>query len=420
MNAFAATLLTLFMACPALADGPPSYWEEDLSGIKAVAGSPAGAVATAKAGEKRTSAIRFKLSSDTSYRGLVIKGQVRSLLFVEDDAVLLAVVQKQKKGKAWDTYLLTIDTATTSTDRLLTLPRSAAGMTWWPGAKHILVACEHEIRSFTLPGFRSGPLYQLPGGNLALAHHSGPLFLVGRSLDLVLVNLEDSQAEDQIPVRQRFSLASPLRSMSVYSDPNRLYGVTLDNVKIEQPLDVLDISAAVLPLAPRPEPKLVQAPNPPPVPVVVEEPQVQPVETPEEPEPEPEPELEPVVEQPQARPVETPPAPEPVRQEAAPPPPPAPVRHTDYQVFGTIEGAAAAQVESVLVLGPNSILREATRVRPGDDGRWGIGSLAPGRYRLVLDGGGGHVIVSEPRFATIQVVEGEAQEVPPFDAQRVR
>lgn len=415
MNALAVTLIIVVMAFPAFASGPPAYWGEELSEIQAVTGSLSGAVATARAGEKRISAIRFRLSSDANYRGLKIKGRVSSLLFMDDDATLLAVVRRQAKRETGDTYLLKIDTATTATERLATLPRSAAGMTWWPGARHVLVSCKNEIRSFKLPGFRSGPLYQLFGGNLAIAHHSGPVFLVSRTSDLVLVNLEDPQGEVQIPVRKRFSIAGPLLAMEVSSEPTRLYGVTLDGVKIEQSLDVEDLSAALLPSAPasEPEPNKVEAPH---VPVMPEEPAVQIEPTPPDPEPEPEPQPEPVVEAP---PLPAPvPAPEPEPQFERQPEDE--VGRRDFQVYGTIQGAAATQVESVLILGPNNILREAARVQPGDDGRWGIGSLQPGRYRVVLDGGGGQAILSEPRFATIQVIEGEALEVPPFEAQRVR
>jgi hypothetical protein len=91
-----------------------------------------------------------------------------------------------------------------------------------------------------------------------------------------------------------------------------------------------------------------------------------------------------------------------------------------FHVFGSLRGAVADRVEWVLLLGPDNILREAARVRPGTDGHWGVASLPSGRYRVVLDGGGGHVLVSEPRFATIQVIEGETTKAPSFDVQRVR
>ena len=387
-----ATLWALIFSCAAFASGPPAYWGEELANIQAVAGTPAGAVATARAGGKeRTSVVRFRLPGESKDRILEIKGQVRSLAFTENDDALLAVVQKRSRRRPWDTFLLRIDTATAKTGRMVTLPRTAAGMALWPETGHLLLACDQEIRTFILPGFRSGPLYQLPGGNLTLAHHSGSLVLVGRTGDLALINLEDPQGEEQIPVRQHVGIATPLLAMTVSSDGARLYGVTLDGEKVEQPLSMLNFSAAALPLkqaTPRPEP--MQAPEPVEnVPVVVKEP-------PAEPKPAPEPE----------------PKPEPVPEPSMP--------AGDFQIYGSLLGAEANRVEWVVILGPNNLLREAARIQPEEDGRWGVESLPPGRYRIVLNGGGGHVIESDPRFATVQVVQDEVMEAPVFHVRRVR
>ncbi len=383
------TLWTLVLSCTVVASGPPAYWSEELANIQAVAGSQKGAVATARAGGKeRTSVVRFRLPGELEDQTLEIKGQVRSLAFAENDGALLAVVQKQSRRRPWDSFLLRIDTATAKTERMVTQPSTAAGMALWPETGHLLVACDQEIRTFILPGFRSGPLYQLPGGNLALAHHSGSLVLVGRTADLVLVNLEDPQGEKQIPVRQQVGIAVPLLAMSVSSDGTRLYGVNLDGEKVDQPLGMLDFPAAALPLkqtAPRPEPLPAPEPEqeqrPEPEPVVVKE-------LPSEPEPEPQPEPS--------------------------------VPAEDFQLYGSLRGAAANRVEWVVILGPNNILREATRIQPDADGRWGVESLPPGRYRIVLDGGSSHVIESDPRFATVQVVQDEAMEAPAFLVRRAR
>ncbi len=77
-------------------------------------------------------------------------------------------------------------------------------------------------------------------------------------------------------------------------------------------------------------------------------------------------------------------------------------------------------MEWVVILGPNNLLREAARIQPDADGRWGVESLAPGRYRIVLNGGGEHVIESDPRFATVQVMQDEVMEAPAFHVRRVR
>jgi hypothetical protein len=77
-----------------------------------------------------------------------------------------------------------------------------------------------------------------------------------------------------------------------------------------------------------------------------------------------------------------------------------------HQVQGRIEGPAAGRVESVVLFGPDNILREAARVRPASGGRWHVDDLSPGRYRVQLDGGGGAVLVTEPRFLLLTVSPG--------------
>jgi hypothetical protein len=51
-------------------------------------------------------------------------------------------------------------------------------------------------------------------------------------------------------------------------------------------------------------------------------------------------------------------------------------------------------------------LREAARVRPAADGRYQVSNLPPGRYSIQLSGGGKRVLVTEPRFLTVNVSVG--------------
>jgi hypothetical protein len=60
-------------------------------------------------------------------------------------------------------------------------------------------------------------------------------------------------------------------------------------------------------------------------------------------------------------------------------------------------------VREVVLLGPDNILEEAARLRPDEEGRWGIERLAPGRYRVQVDGGGGRVLVADPRLVLVEV-----------------
>ncbi len=93
---------------------------------------------------------------------------------------------------------------------------------------------------------------------------------------------------------------------------------------------------------------------------------------------------------------------------AATQPEPAPPAVAVHQAEGRIVGRVGL-VQSVVLLGPDNILREAARVRPGDDGSWFVDGLDPGRYRVQLDAGGERILVAEPRFLMIEVGETPTQ-----------
>jgi len=82
-------------------------------------------------------------------------------------------------------------------------------------------------------------------------------------------------------------------------------------------------------------------------------------------------------------------------------------------VHGNLTGPAAGKVAAVVLFGPDNILLEAERVRPERDGAWSAGELRSGTYRIVLDGGGGRVLLSDPAFATVKVAPGAPS--PPVD-----
>ena len=79
------------------------------------------------------------------------------------------------------------------------------------------------------------------------------------------------------------------------------------------------------------------------------------------------------------------------------------------QVGGRVSGLTEGIME-VVFFGPNNILREAARVRPSADGAWSMDGLAPGRYRIQLDGGGQRVLVTEPPFLVLDIApQGRTQ-----------
>jgi hypothetical protein len=85
---------------------------------------------------------------------------------------------------------------------------------------------------------------------------------------------------------------------------------------------------------------------------------------------------------------------------------------------GRVTGPAAGAVVEVVLLGPDNILREARRVTLDPDGIWEATDLAPGSYRVMLDGGGGVVVVSSPPFRQTAVTAGIRVRVEPIEAVR--
>jgi hypothetical protein len=100
------------------------------------------------------------------------------------------------------------------------------------------------------------------------------------------------------------------------------------------------------------------------------------------------------------------------RQTSAPPEP------GRGQVSGRITGPALGSVVAVVLLGPDSIVRQAARVVPEADGSWLARDLAPGRYRVLLDGGGQRVVVTSPPYLQVEVQGGARVSAPAVEALR--
>ena len=58
------------------------------------------------------------------------------------------------------------------------------------------------------------------------------------------------------------------------------------------------------------------------------------------------------------------------------------------------------------------------RVAPRPDGSWVAVDLKPGRYRVVLDGGGKHILITEPSFRTIEIEAGARSKAGAIEALR--
>ena len=96
-----------------------------------------------------------------------------------------------------------------------------------------------------------------------------------------------------------------------------------------------------------------------------------------------------------------------------PAPPPEPGALT-----GSVDGPARALVTAIVVLGPDNILKEATRTTLDASGRFTVRGLAPGSYRVVAAGAGGRVLICDPPYVTVRVGPSGGNEAPTLHALR--
>jgi hypothetical protein len=73
-------------------------------------------------------------------------------------------------------------------------------------------------------------------------------------------------------------------------------------------------------------------------------------------------------------------------------------------VTGNLEG-----VKTIVLYGPDNILKEATRVAVQPDGTWTLPLPAPGHYRVVAISDGSTPIPVVPSFRTVNVRAGIAE-----------
>jgi len=448
ISGFLAVFMGLAVPGPAFGVDTPSPWplpSEDLASVTAVISVPDGRLAWAQPGEKAgTSVLYFQDRGSGESRSAEVSGEIRAVLLLPASDAILAIVHRKSRRRPQVTQLQSFAMPSLKARRLSVLPITARGLTLWKGTNKILVACGTELRSFFLPDFRSGPLYLLPGGNFSMAQiEDQPLFLVSQENNLVLVNLLDPQGREELPVRKTITTRTPLRVMVLSDDLTRLQGLTLEGEPVDLAVDWLDLAAAATPYQvqtdPTPEPAIVERAEPAavPQPEATTEPgaRSEPEAVPEpvavhQPEATPEPEAVPepiAVHQPEAVPdpvavlqVEQEPELEPVHEPAQEPAPSTRTVDPNRQVGGRLTGPASGQVQSVVLLGPDSILKEAARTKPDSDGYWSFATVPPGRYRVVLDAGSDRVVLSSPRYQTIHVKAGEQLEVSSFLVKQTR
>jgi hypothetical protein len=340
---------------------------------------------------------------------LVVNGVVRDLLFDPDGQVLYALDHRPggKKDEG-ETFVESIDLRTRKSGQRLRVPVSARALEPWPERQAILVASEDDLRTLLLPELRSGPLFRVPGPNLALATMSGNRVLIGQAAALLLVDLDDRPEHDQMAVRAKVESPAPIVALSIERDASSGQARLSDGRVLRVGTDPLELreettgwvarAPTAPPPPPPPEPERLPQAKPEPPPSTPTDAAI-PIPTPIQPVPALLPPPPPTHEEAPVMPPE--------RPSQAPPPRPPSAASPRADAGGMIEGEFKAVV-AVVFFGPGSVVREAARVAPDLSGAFDLPALAPGRYRVQLDGGGGHVLSTEPMFVVLDITPGTA------------
>lgn len=352
---------------------------------------------------------------------LELNAVVRSMLFSPDGLQVFVATYRPAKKRLGEAQLSSLDVAQGKSRAVMRIPPTSSCLDYWPARASLLIAAENEIRTVRLAGMRSGPLFRIPGPNLAVAALGGSTaVLLGQDRELLLVDLDDPPGEDSMPVRDRAPVPAPVAALAAAPDGSSALArlsdgsvlrITFDPMKIERVGSAVALAALPKQVSST-EIAMAPLPVPPPEPLAIEPPAAD--ETASDPEtaaaatPEP------------SQATQAPPRPE-TSSDPEPDVPPAPPSWTPEQapqLWGRVTGEAVAEVREVVLLGPDSIVREARRVRPGDDGLWRADGLEPGRYQIQLAAGGQKVLVTEPRMTTVEVTEGGSIEAPTFNVLR--
>ena len=380
----------------------------------------------------------LRVARGAATKELELPGVVRGLVVAADGGTAYAIVfETDRKGAPRRTSLARIDLGAPRVQTTFALPMSARGLAIGAGGATLLVASGDEIRTFLLPDLTSGPLYRVGGDNAAVA----PLarsnrVLVAQGRTVALVDLAAAQDRDGLKVLERADAASAVRCLIAspddtaalaLDDAGGTYDVSVDPLRLAPRAAATVASWPGTPVAPAPPVEAIApaaaavaapAPSTETVPAVVPEAQAPPVAV-----------IPPAaataaVAAPSSAVPEPPPAetaPAVVPQAQAPPPPvptevpiasTAPTPSEPGAVAGTLTGPARDLAAFVIALGPDNVLKEATRVAPDAGGRFRFTGLAAGSYRLVAAGANGRVLVCEPPFVTIRLAPGAPVEAP--------
>lgn len=362
-----------------------------------------------------------------------LQGTARAVALTDDGQTAYAIaVESDKKGIVRRTTLVRVDLAAPKIAMTITLPASAGGLAPAAGGRALLVASHDELRTFVLPALTSGPLYRVLGDNVAVAPLAGTTrVLVAQGASLFLVDLAGPQDRDGLKIADRVDTGASVRQLVASPDEAVALALTDTGQALDvrlDPLQVVPRGAAIVAAWPgTPAETPPSSPSPAPVAAAVAPPPASPEPAAAPPTPEPAAAATGAVAgtaaataAAEAVPKEKPPEP-PSPVEPPPPvpvPPSAPAPSGPGTISGTLTGPDRSEVEAVVALGPDNVLKQAARVAPEASGRFVFEGLAPGAYRIVATGKNGRVLVCDPPFATIRLGPGGSAEAPALSVQK--
>ena len=371
------------LPAPILALGAPG----DLEAFGLSADDGVAVVSSRAPGRPGASVLKFARSGEAP-RSVSLVGAIRGLAVAGDGSHAFAVVREtDRKGFVVSVDLVGVDLKTGRTSSLATLPATSRGLAFSAGGESLLVACNDEIRSFRMPRVSSGPLYRVPGDNVGLAPIEGSSrVLVAQRSRLVVVDLGEAQAREGLPLSGgtpvEGTLVALMGTVGSFGPVALVDGGAAWCVHVERKTSTQGAPSEAPPLPKAPP--LVPAP-PPTVPEL-------------------------------ASPASPP----------LPPPPPAAQEEPGERTIpaepgslsGLVSGPMRGEVGAISLLGPDNVLREATRAVPDKEGHFRVSGLPPGAYRIVATGRGGRVLICDPPFVTARVSSNSAVEAPALNVLR--
>ncbi len=348
--------------------------------------------------ERPMSEIVLFSSLEDAPESLTVPGLVPDIALSPAGDTLYAIQVRPRPRHDPAVRLIRIEVDSLRAETSISLGLNARALALWPAENTLLVGGEDEVRSFTLPEFRSGRVYPIRGSTRSLAVDTDGLLLIGQDDAILLVDPSRSAGLEGLAPLERIAVPSAVVDLSSGGGGRLARGRLLDGTWFEVRRDPLRIevrgSAAGLL-------RVVQASE---MPQAADEARrtgaiAVPPPTPDE------------------------------RLHAVPTamltdgesilePPAAAASH---QVWGRIAGSARHAAQALALLGPDSVAREALRVTLEADGGWFASGLAPGRYRLVPVGIGGRALSCSPPFATIDVGdETRSLRAPDFEIRGAR